>query len=330
MLRLFEKNTGLQAVLVTLALVLLWLPSLLAPPPMEPSTGEAPLYGLLFGLSLPPLAAVIVAMLLVLVGGLLLNLKLATNGLVSQNTLLPTLMYIVAMSATESTLSPTLLTGVASVGVIGILLVHGTPMTLTTNKICNSRALIGITSMFYLPALALLLTYLLVTINYRLYRWRDYAAMLLGLLAPYIALWCTLFMHGTLDSYWLAVADSLSGIGLVLAPTDTLGTLANAVIVLFMAVSIFSVWAKMGKNTLLWQKNATSLMLLTMTGVLLLFYTQLFPLRLSLFAIPFAFCGALRFIMGAKRSKSRSSSRKFHIPVFDLLFIIILIAAFLC
>ena len=104
MLKLFEKNTGLQAVLIMVALVVLWLPSLLAPQPMEAPAGTAPLYELLYRLSLPPIVAVIIAMVLVLTGGLLLNLTLVNGGLVSQNSLLPTMMFIIAMSASPQRL----------------------------------------------------------------------------------------------------------------------------------------------------------------------------------------------------------------------------------
>ena len=192
---------ALQVLLILVALALFWGRAIASPQPMP--EGDAILYNLLSKtLTHTPLPAVIIAMLLVLAEGILLNLVLASAALVPQTSLLPTLLYITAASATATTLTPALLINAILIACLHRLMIHGTPLTLPTSRICSVAALIGLASMISLPATAFLLTYLLVAINYRLYGWRDWTAMLLGFAAPYIALVIMLLFTGDLSSWW--------------------------------------------------------------------------------------------------------------------------------
>ena len=74
MLKLFERNTGLQVIIILVVAVLLWIQPLAHPEPMPAPDGFAPLYSLIYHIGLSPLVAVIIAMLLVLLGGFFLNL----------------------------------------------------------------------------------------------------------------------------------------------------------------------------------------------------------------------------------------------------------------
>ena len=118
MLKYLEKSTILQVIVLFVAVVLLWGGALLHPVPMPAPVSYGPLYEVLYNLSLPPLVGVILAMLMVLAGGLLLNLMLANAGLVSQNSLLPALLYILFMSADATTLTPTLIVGVLDIAFV--------------------------------------------------------------------------------------------------------------------------------------------------------------------------------------------------------------------
>ena len=93
MVKLFHRDILTQAIIIILALLLLWGRALLAPATMEAGDHPAVLYGLLCRwLAGVPRLTVVIAMLLVLAEGVTLNLLLANVNLVSLNSLLPTLL----------------------------------------------------------------------------------------------------------------------------------------------------------------------------------------------------------------------------------------------
>ena len=334
MLKLFERNTVFQIVVILVVTTLLWLPHLAAPQPMTEPSAFAPLYGLLYSLSLSPLAAVIIAIVLVIVGGILLNLMLANAGLVSQNSLLPTFFYILFMSATADTLSPTLIVGIVAIAFVNMLLIHSTLLTIPSSKIFGATALIGICSLFYLPSLMLLIAYLLVAISYRLYGWRDWMVLLLGLLAPYVLLWIILYMNGTLAESFPAMAAVLTPPHLATVNFQfSLSLVANAILLLVFLVSLFVHWRRFGERTTHWQKNATAVVMPTVAALGLLLYNPTLPVNLQFLAIPFAFCATVRFTLNTQHSSfsARHSFRhQWRSHLKDLLFVIVIVAAIVC
>ena len=332
MLKLFERSTGFQIVVILVVTILLWLHALAHPQPMTPPDTFAPLYSLLYSLSISPLASVISAMVLVIAGGILLNLMLTNAGLVSQNSLLPTLFYIIFMSATTETLSPSLIVGILTIAFVRMLLLHSTLLTIPSDKIFGATAIIGICSLFYLPALTLLIAYLLVAVSYRLYSWRDWMVLLLGLLAPYCLLWTIFFLNGTFTECFLAMSTSLT----ISFPSSftfhfSSSLVANIILILTFAVSLFTLWRRFGERTALWQKNATAVVMPTVSALaLLILYNPCLPVNLQLFAIPFALCASLRFSSETRYSRYSRNRHQWKSHLKDILFFIVIAAAMVC
>ena len=330
MLNLFRKNMAVQVLLIIVALVLLWLRPLMTPTLMtaEPST-DGVLYALLVNwLSGVPRLAVIIAMILVLAEGIMLNILLSDMGLVPQTTLLPTLLYITMMSAPATTLTPMVPVSAALIGCAYLLMLRGTLLTIPTSRICSATALIGLCSLFYLPSLTIIVSYLFVAISFRLYNWRDIVALLLGLLAPYVLLVTVLFMTDGLAEWWSATAAALGGFSFHIAETEPLPLIANIILALIAAAAIFMMWGKLGEHPVLWQKNASTVMLLAIGGIIMLFYSHLLPVNLSFFAIPFAFCGT--HILLPKRNGGTIGRRKQHLWIYDVILILTFVAALVC
>ena len=329
MLKLFEKSTVLQVVFILAATALLWIKAFVNPQPMAAAGYFAPLYTLLEGLSLSPLLSTSIAMILVLLGGFLFNLMLAKAGIASQNSLLPTMMFIAAMSASSPSLSPQLLAALITIGVVNMLMLHSTLLTVASDKIFGAAALIGIASMFYLPALTLVVAYLLIAINYRLYGWRDWMVFLLGLLAPYLLLWTVQFLNGTLMDSFDAMGNDFTVFGFSLGAYTPLQAVANAFLLGVFTISLFVVWRRLGEKTVVWQKNATTVMVITFAALVILPFGHVFPANLHFFALPFAFCASQRLDLHPHRNHaSRRPSWRQHL--YDLLFVLILLAAILC
>lgn len=326
MVKLFLKNTLVQVLLILAATLLLWGRSLVHPPAM--ADGDAVLYHLLYmGLSSLPRLAVILALLLVLAEGVWLNLLLANVGLVPQTTLLPTLLYIILMSAPATTLCPAIFVGGIMIAITHQLMLRTMLLTISTDKICSATALIGLASMFYLPSLALILSYLLVVVNYRLYSWRDWMSMLLGLAAPYILLVTVLYLTGNLTIWLSGTYYSLSEISLQSDTAKALAIGGNVVLVAVFLVSLFALWGHLGEHTIVWQKNATTVMLLAVGSVAMLVYSRLFPVDMRLFAVPFSLC-AFHLLMPEKaHSYGRRKQRTW---ILDIVLILTFAAAIVC
>ena len=253
MLKLFERNTGMQSVIILAVVVLLWIPSIVHPIPLSPADGFAPLYALISPLS--PILAAIIAMLLVIAAGFLLNIILVNTGLLPQNSMLPTLIYILYMSAGHPTLTPTLITGVLTIGVTFMLILPKGQITLPADRICGAGVIIGISSMFYAPSLALLITYMLTAVNYRLYRWKDMVLILLGLLAPYLLYWTIMFLSGTLAESFETLWNSIKSITWHTGDYSSLAGVANILLAVIFLAALLILWGRLGEKTVNWQKN---------------------------------------------------------------------------
>lgn len=330
MVKLFGQNMVLQVLLILAVLVLLWLRPLLAAIPMDGGETPAVLYGLLTGwLAATPRLAVVLAMVLVLAEGVVLNLLLANVGLVSQNSLLPTFLYVLATGAGATTLTPALLVNGALIAALSQLSLRGSLLTIPPEKACGTTALIGVASLFYQPAVFFLLSYLLIAASFRLYDWKDWMVLLLGFAAPYLPVLATLYFVDGTEEWWLGTVESLSALSLqsgTAATPSVLGAVMMAAIVLWgLAYAL----AHVGERPVVWQRNATTVLLLLVGGVAASLYQPLLPLRPGYVAIPIVFCLYL-LLMGSVDNLSGYVRRRQKAWIYDIALAVVTIAAFLC
>ena len=328
MLRLFGKSTIAQVIVLLAAMALMWARPLANALPMAPAAGYAPLYNLIYAPGLHPIVAVITAMLLILIGGFALNLMLVRTSLTPQNNLMPCLLYCLFMSATATTLSPMLLANLITLVIMHLLLLRSTLLSIPHDKIFGTAALISIASMLYLPMLTLLIAYLLVAVNYRLYSWRDWIVLLLGLLAPYLLLWAYHFIVGDLQECFTLTAEGLSDLGVRTGRMPLLPMIATVLLIAVLTVSLFNFWHHLGEKTVAWQKNAVTVVMPFVAGLAVLFYSHLFPVNLQFFAAPFALSGTLLFAAPSRHYGCQR--RPWHTWGLEILLVLMLIAAFIC
>ena len=333
MLKVLQNNTALQVVLILAVAALLWGPALATPPVMATQAGDGVLYVLLCRwLEGVPRLAVILALLLTLAEGIVLNLLLSDAGLVPQNSLLPTLLFVMAASVGTTTLSPMLLVCGLTLVCLDQLMLRTTLLTIPAIKVCHTTALIAVATMFYVPSVALLLTYLLVAANYRLYSWRDWMLLLLGFAAPYVMLLTVLYLTDGIAPWW----NSEFGIrGLAFGSRGVayheIPIIRMAGYILLAAVLLWGLLRqnlRLGEHPVVWQKNASTVMLFTVGGIAMLPFAA--PLSLSMlpFAIPFTFC-TTRILMQAT-ARSAFGSRRRHEWLYNIMLLLILIAAIVC
>ncbi len=327
MIKFFQSSIVLQGALVLLVLVLLWLQPLMAPPAIELGEHPAWLYALLCTpLQSVPLLAVILAMLLVLAEGILLNLLLANLGLVPQNSLLPTLLYILALSANATTLTPTILACGCLVAALNQLLLRSSPLTIPPERICGATILISLASLCYQPAILFVVSYLLIAANYRLYTWRDWALMILGLAAPYATLVLILYLMHGLAPWW---QQTLATFQFILPQLHTAlpALFASIFLVGILLWSLLFTAGRLNERPAVWQKNATTVMLLTVGAIPVMLYNS--TLSLAYCAIPFAFCTSRLLLPGNENHTSFRRKKHKHL-INDIILIVIIVASFLC
>lgn len=289
-MKLFSQSIPLQGAVILAIAMLLWRAAFAAPPAL-PAEGGGVLYGIVAGwFANAPLAAAITALVLVVTEGLMLNLLLADHSLTPQNSLLPTLLYVICMSAPATTLTPMVLANAVLIVCTRQLLLKGTLLTISTDRACTATAMIGLSSMFYLPSALLMASYMLAAINYRLYSWKDWAVLFLGFLAPYAMMAIVMMFTGGLPEWWQSVAASIGAMHVGFGDFTLLQALGNGVLLALLVAGVASVWSLSGERTVVWQKNATTMLVFIVGAMAMLIFTRLFTADMQFFAIPFAFC----------------------------------------
>jgi len=292
-LRIFRTNVVLQIFIILIVAVLMWIGVFihLRPTPIE---GGGQLYYWITGL-LSPLASTIIAFVLVIVEGVLLNSMLYRHKMMTQSSLMPLLFYIIAMSIGRPTLTPMLLGSLFLIIGMSQLMLTTTLLSLDLDKIFGASASIACATLFC-PAMAVFLVPLIANMfNFSLYGWRDWTMLILGILAPYIVLETYYYMvdelfyrnylilYGLTDINW-SVGGSL---------IDWIGSL---IFLLLFVVGFGSTVINGQNKTINFKKNLTAILLFTVGSILFTLYTHIFPVHTQAFAIPFALCTTLLFV----------------------------------
>lgn len=292
-MRIFRTNVVLQIFIILIVAVLMWIGVFIHPRP-TPIEGGGQLYYWITGL-LSPLASTIIAFVLVIVEGVLLNSMLYRHKMMTQSSLMPLLFYIIAMSIGRPTLTPMLLGSLFLIIGMSQLMLTTTLLSLDLDKIFGASASIACATLFC-PAMAVFLVPLIANMfNFSLYGWRDWTMLILGILAPYIVLETYYYMvdelfyrnylilYGLTDINW-SVGGSL---------IDWIGSL---IFLLLFVVGFGSTVINGQNKTINFKKNLTAILLFTVGSILFTLYTHIFPVHTQAFALPFALCTTLLFV----------------------------------
>lgn len=322
MVRLFRQNLLLQFALILVVGVALWLPALAEGGVAMSNMGGAPLYDLLYDwLSPHPLLSTIIGLLLVLVEGWVLNTQLYNNKLISQNTLLPMLCYVLLMSHSQMGLTPMTMVNLVLLVCVGQLMVPEN-LTITLDQLFSSACLVALASLFYLPAITLLLPLVITFMVHSLYRWRHWVMMLLGLLAPYIVVLTVWFLTDRMH-YNLYLTRCLLGdwgLGFSLQ-TSVYGWVSQIFVLLMLVVSLGSMVSNASEHTTMYRENMTTICIPLLASVVMLGYSQVFPVDMQLIALPAAPAMATWFL-------TRQPRKRLGTILYDLTLILLIVLCF--
>ena len=282
--------------------MVLWAGAFIAPIPMAEGDGGV-LYGLLYSmLGGVPLMATVVAFLLLFGEGFLFNHILYRCRLVSHNTFMPMLMYVVMMSCQQSshTLTPMLVLNMVILVMLMCVLVRDVQPVLSSEAIFSFTTLFAIATMVTPKAVVLLPMVLLIVVLYKLYNMRELALCLLGFLAPYVVWVMYYFLTDGLSEAFLTLWQRVAALRIEVSATSIVDYVQVAIYGITLLLALFFRKQVRRSNLVVDNNNNAILYALFVCGGGLLFYGSLFPFSYQLFAMPYAYTVSLLFL-GAGR-----------------------------
>lgn len=247
-------------VLIPLITAVVWLPAYFAPFPPQLSESPMPLYKVVMLLfSLPKWLIMVFAIVLVSAQSIYLNVIVNNNEVLYKNTNLPALIYPVVISLTPQLLwlHPILFAN--------FFILFALNRTFSTYKHPNPLSrffdigfLIAIASLFYFPAIFLILLVFASLTIIRPFVWREWVASVIGLLLPYFFVSVYYFWTDRLDFFWLDLLPSQISHRLVLHDFYTYvsksGIAATAILVVLAIIRLRSNFTKNAIRTRDFQK----------------------------------------------------------------------------
>ena len=319
MLKLFKQGIAVQLVVILMVVLALWASAFVHPVTLSIPTQYSPIFNLAFGwMERFPMLASGIALILVLGEGLMLNEMLYNKGMVSQNTLLPMFIYVVLMSyGVEShTITPALLVNLVMMITLRQLMQTGQP-NLSVARLTNTALCVSIASMIYLPAAMLIVPLLTIMPIFKMYRWKDWMALLMGLANPYI-IWALYgFMTDSLDVQWSKLCSAFTEIDLSIQ-ASTMEYVCSAIMLAIAIIMLIGGLSKTGNHTTIYKNNVLVLELPMIASLLILPYCGIVPVKIAWFAIGITFAGATFFWDAKKR-----------LWIYELMLLVLLAATFI-
>lgn len=304
MIKLFKGNNALgQIVAIAFITAALWLPVFWQGIAPHESDVFAPLYDLVIrGIAPYHTIANALALLLIVVQGIWLNILLYRYKMTSTQTLMPMMLYIVAMSASPAHigLTPFVFVNLAILAACSQLL-SAAASTLEVSRNFNASFCIGLATLFYLPALTYLIPFLLVFVIYKLYRWRHILVAFFGFIAPMILFFTYAFLFDKADYFSILIAYDLTSLHFVSQDVPTLISVPNIIILVILVASLTAAGGKRLDGGLQWRINTGILLLPLIAALAMHLYSAWFPFNLQSAAIPFAFSTTLLLMTDRKR-----------------------------
>ena len=275
----------------------MWAGRLISPLPMAPSSNLTPLYTIFYKLlSGLPFVATLVAFLLNLAAGALINNLLYERHLLQYNTLLPMFIYIVTTSMIPQgqTLNPMFFVNILIIWMFYYLICTDTKFKLTSKQILDSALLLSISTLLYFPAITLAVPFLIIfIIIYRLYNVKDIVSLLLGFFAPYVVIFTYTFMTDQTLSYLKSMGYLLSHPILINGTGSTIQLVLYSFFILFLLYGIIYLLNYSRNQTIIFRNNATIVSIILVSSISLVFFCPHFSIETQAFAIPFAFIANL-------------------------------------
>jgi hypothetical protein len=200
LIRYFKSNSASSLVILPLIALAVWAFGFASPPPL-PLKHAMPLYELIAGpISGIPWLSVLTGVTLVIAEAFLLNYIVNENEVLTKQTWLPALFYILFMSNNPAMLSPhPMLFG-------NLFVLFAINKVLSSYRKDNAFSqsfdagmLLSVATLFYYPCIVYFPFLAAGFIILRPFNWREWFIAFLGALVPYVFVIVLYFWNGTLD-----------------------------------------------------------------------------------------------------------------------------------
>ena len=285
MLKIFRTDIFMQAVVILIVSVVMWVGVFINPQPIPIDDG-GPLFFWLTG-HMSPRWGTIIAFLLVIVEGFIFNGILYRHKMISQNTLMPMLFYIIAMSLGSPTLTPILIGSLLLILAIGQLMLTTTLLSLTPDKIFGAAALVALATLFC-PSMAVFFIPLIIDMfTYSLYGWREWAMLILGLLAPIILVETIYFVNDEIFYRNYLLLYNLTDLH-ISAQGSWVNWTRSLLFAVIFVIGLGAAAVNSQNRNVNFKKNITAILIFAIGSILYSLYSTLIPIPSQAYAIPFA------------------------------------------
>lgn len=303
LIKLFKENTTLQLVVIVVLALFYWIRAFAAIPNMPSDAAFGPIYHLfhLCFASLPWLACA-VALILTFAEGFWLNLILYNHRMIPQNTCLPTLLYVVMMGmhTEQCTITPMLLINALLIGMLGLILWEGKLQEIKPQRLVGVAVLISLSTLVWMPAVWFLIPLIFIYFVFRLYSWREFGILFLGLLAPYIIVLVVGFMTDTLPAIFSNISHSINNMKIDWGHIEPFTMFGDCWWLLVFLIALLLANSYKGDRSIAFTSNGQTIDAIIIPAFAILFYAPIFPLNAQGFAIPFAFLTSVLFLFSEK------------------------------
>lgn len=257
-IKLFKSGYSLQLIVLFVVAILLWVPSFIHPLSASHELSPAPFYNYVYYfLRKLPFLQIIIAFLLIILEAFLLNKILINNGVIRKNTFMTAFVYIILMSQNPElhTLYPALLSNfLLIIAFYYILKLYNE--TEAYAQVFNAGFLIGIASLFYLPAIFFIFIMWIGLIIFSIFLWREWLISLIGLLIPYFFLFVFYFWFDRLEDMIDNYFDFFRNIREFCFNLNVYQLIILSIIALFVLLAINRILTLLNKKTISLRKKS--------------------------------------------------------------------------
>jgi hypothetical protein len=259
LIALFRTSYLPQYISLVVVGVALWMPAFLEPPGISVTEHSIqPVYNLIADrLVSNLLLPVIIGFIILIAQSLIFNMVMISQGLVSKNSMVPAIVYVVLMSThyANLTLTPLLLSGFLILALLNK--VYGMyEKSDNLMELFSVGLIISLASMIYFPSVFFLLFILYVLVIYRIVTWREWTVPFVGFIIPYLYLWVYYFWAESLAPVYSVYEDFFSRLFTTTLYIDTGDIIVEAALVLLLLLPVLlRITSSMGSHNILTRKK---------------------------------------------------------------------------
>ncbi|MFA8299709.1 MAG: hypothetical protein ACEPOV_06085 [Hyphomicrobiales bacterium] len=203
-LSFLRRSNILQQSILTIGLIILWIPIFRDSVPVSYNGYENPLYSIVVYLFQDyPVISNVLSFIFIIILGNLINSLCRSLDFISNLTMMPLVLYTIGASFSihnGSMLTPGLFASLFIILALRIIL-YDQFNSVSYQSVLNSSLLIGLASLFYFPSIILLLFVYLSLYNMRSFDVKSLFIGILGIALVYVYLFSFYFIRGDLNFY---------------------------------------------------------------------------------------------------------------------------------